>query len=50
MFFLTMALLIAWNFGIAMSCKIGFIHSFSYFAIHDKKMCINCGIEESNNN
>ncbi|EPA06540.1 hypothetical protein BG20_I1140 [Candidatus Nitrosarchaeum limnium BG20] len=47
---MTMALLMVWEFVIDMSCKIGFIHNFSYFAIQDKKMCINCGIEESNNN
>jgi hypothetical protein len=49
MFCLTLVLLIADKWSNIMNCKKGFIHNFSYFAIQDKKMCINCGIEETNN-
>jgi len=30
-----------------MNCKKGFVHSFAYFSILDKKCCIHCGIDKS---
>ena len=30
-----------------MECKKGYVHNFAWFEIQSKKMCINCGTEES---
>ena len=35
------------NTNNSMSCKAGHIHSFSWFEILSKKMCIHCGYEEN---
>jgi len=35
------------NINNSMSCKSGYAHSFSWFEILSKKMCIHCGVEEN---
>ena len=35
-----------WNILCSMTCKDGFVHSYSYFEILSKKMCVHCGEEE----
>lgn len=35
------------NIHNSMSCKDGHVHSFSWFKILSKKMCIHCGYEEN---
>jgi hypothetical protein len=33
--------------NVPMECKKGYVHNFAWFEIQSKKMCINCGLEES---
>ena len=38
----------SWNIECYMTCKKGFVHSYAYYEILSKRLCVHCGQEEHN--